>query len=52
MTGPAAGAERETLDGGDAVSRAVRASDGVELHYLCRSTGRSPPWAVVPRCRR
>jgi hypothetical protein len=31
MTGPAADAERETLGGGDAVSRAVRASDGVEL---------------------
>ena len=47
MTGPAADAERETLGGGDAVSQAVRASDGVELHYL-RWCGRpSPPWAVV-----
>jgi acylglycerol lipase len=47
MTGPAADAERETLGGGDAVSRAVRASDGVELHYLRWCSGRSPPWAVV-----
>jgi alpha-beta hydrolase superfamily lysophospholipase len=47
MTGPAADAEQETLGGGDAVSRVVRASDGVQLHYLCWSTGRSPPWAVV-----
>jgi alpha-beta hydrolase superfamily lysophospholipase len=47
MTGRAADAEQGTLGGGDAVSRAVRASDGVQLHYLCWSTGRSPPWAVV-----
>jgi acylglycerol lipase len=47
MTGPAAGAERKTLDGGDAVSRAVRASDGVELHYLRWCSGRTPPWATV-----
>jgi alpha-beta hydrolase superfamily lysophospholipase len=47
MTGPTADAERETLGGGDAVSRAVRASDGVELHYLRWCSGRSPPWAVV-----
>jgi alpha-beta hydrolase superfamily lysophospholipase len=47
MTGPAADAERETLGGGGAVSRAIRASDGVELHYLRWCGGRSPPWAVV-----
>jgi acylglycerol lipase len=47
MTGPTADAERDTLGGGDAVSRAVRASDGVELHCLCWCSGRSPPWAVV-----
>jgi len=47
MTGPAADAERKTLSGGDAVSRAVQASDGVELHYLRWCSGRSPPWAVV-----
>jgi hypothetical protein len=46
MTGPAAGAERETLDGGDAARRAVRASDGVELHHLRWCSGRTPPWAV------
>ena len=34
MTGPAADAERGTLDGGDADSRRARAGDGVELHYL------------------
>jgi len=45
MTGPAA--ERGTLDGGDAASRRVRASDGVELHYLRWSGGPSPPWAVL-----
>jgi hypothetical protein len=43
MTGPAADAERETLGGGDAMSRAVRASDGVELHSLRWCSGRSPP---------
>jgi acylglycerol lipase len=47
MTGPAADAERETLSGGDAVSRTVPASDGVELHHLRWCSGRSPPWAVV-----
>jgi alpha-beta hydrolase superfamily lysophospholipase len=47
MTGPAADAEQEALDGGDAVSGLVRASDGVELHYLRWSSGRSPPWAVI-----
>jgi alpha-beta hydrolase superfamily lysophospholipase len=47
MTGPAAEAERGTLGGGDAVSRHLRASDGVELHYLRWCSGRSPPWAVV-----
>jgi alpha-beta hydrolase superfamily lysophospholipase len=46
MTGPAADAERGTLDGGDAVSRLFQASDGVELHYL-RWSGGPPPWAVV-----
>jgi hypothetical protein len=29
------------------VSRAVRASDGVEPHYLRRCSGRPPPWAVA-----
>ena len=47
MTGPAADAEQGTLDGGDAVSRRVRASDGVELHYLSWCGERSPPWAVI-----
>jgi alpha-beta hydrolase superfamily lysophospholipase len=47
MTGPAADAEREALGGGDAVSRFVRASDGVELHHLRWCSGRSPPWAVL-----
>jgi acylglycerol lipase len=47
MTGPAADAEWETLGGGDAMSRAVRVSDGVELHCLRWCSGRSPPWAVV-----
>ena len=47
MTGPAADAEQGTLDGGDAASRRVRASDGVELHYLRWSGGPSPPWAVL-----
>jgi alpha-beta hydrolase superfamily lysophospholipase len=47
MTGPAADAERETLGGGDAVSRLVQASDGVELHCLRWYGGPSPPWAVV-----
>jgi acylglycerol lipase len=47
MTGPTADAERKTLSGGDGVSRAVQASDGVELHYLRWCSGRSPPWAVV-----
>jgi alpha-beta hydrolase superfamily lysophospholipase len=47
MTGPAADAERGTLDGGDAASRRARASDGVELHYLRWSGGPSPPWAVL-----
>jgi acylglycerol lipase len=47
MTGPGAYAERGTLGGGDAVSRLVRASDGVELHYLRWSSGPSPPWAVM-----
>jgi acylglycerol lipase len=47
MTGPAAGGERYTLDGGDAERRAVRAGDGVELHCLRWCSGRSPPWAAV-----
>jgi acylglycerol lipase len=47
MTGPAADAEPGTLGGGDAVSRLVQASDGVELHCLRWSGGRSPPWAAV-----
>jgi acylglycerol lipase len=47
MTGPAADAEGGTLGGGDAESRFLTASDGVELHYLRWSSGRSPPWAVV-----
>jgi len=36
-----------TLGGGDAVSRFIQASDGVQLHYLCWSGGRRLPWAVV-----
>ena len=36
MNGPAADAEQHTLAGGDAVGRAVRVSDGVELHYSPR----------------
>jgi acylglycerol lipase len=47
MTGPAADAEREALGGGGAESRFLPASDGVDLHYLRWSSGRSPPWAVV-----
>jgi len=47
MTGQDADAERETLGGEDAVSGLVRASDGVELHYLRWCGGRSPPWAVI-----
>ncbi|HEX3212890.1 MAG TPA: alpha/beta fold hydrolase [Actinomycetota bacterium] len=47
MSGPAAGAERDLLGGGDAERRAVRVSDGVELHYLRWCGGHSPPWAVV-----
>jgi alpha-beta hydrolase superfamily lysophospholipase len=47
MTGPTADAEPGTLGGGDAQSRLIRASDGVELHSLRWSSGRSPPWAVV-----
>jgi alpha-beta hydrolase superfamily lysophospholipase len=47
MTGPTAGAEPGTLGGGDAQSRLIRASDGVELHYLRWSSRRSPPLAVV-----
>ena len=35
------------LGDGDAVSRFLTASDGVELHYLRWSSGRSPPWAVL-----
>jgi hypothetical protein len=51
MTGPAADTEREMLGGGDAVSRAIRASDGVELHHLRWCSGRAPPWAVAPTAR-
>jgi alpha-beta hydrolase superfamily lysophospholipase len=47
MTSPAADAERDTLGGGDAASGLVRASDGVELHYLRWGGGRSPSWAVI-----
>jgi alpha-beta hydrolase superfamily lysophospholipase len=47
MTGPAADAEQGILGGGEARSRLVRASDGVELNYLRWSSGRPPPWAVV-----
>jgi len=35
------------LAGGGAESRFLTADDGVRLHYLCWSSGRSPPWAVV-----
>jgi alpha-beta hydrolase superfamily lysophospholipase len=47
MTGPTADAEPGPLDGGDAQSRLIRASDGVELHYLRWSSERRPPLAVV-----
>ena len=47
MTSPAADAERDALGGGDAASGLVRASDGVELHYLRWGSGRSPSWAVI-----
>src|ERR671919_959749 len=40
---PAAGA----LAGRGAESRFLIASDGVNLHYLRWSSGRSPPWAVI-----
>jgi acylglycerol lipase len=40
---PSAGA----LAGRGAESRFFTASDGVNLHYLCWSTGRSPPWAAI-----
>jgi alpha-beta hydrolase superfamily lysophospholipase len=35
------------LAGRGAESRFLTASDGVNLHYLCWSSGRSPPWAVI-----
>ncbi|HEV8652160.1 MAG TPA: alpha/beta fold hydrolase [Actinomycetes bacterium] len=35
------------LGGGDAKSRFLTASDGVDLHCLRWSSGRAPPWAVV-----
>jgi acylglycerol lipase len=47
MTGPAADAARDALDGGGAESRFLTASDGINLHYLRWSSGRSPPRAVV-----
>jgi acylglycerol lipase len=47
MTGAAPDATPGTLGGGDAVSRLVRASDGMELHYLCWSGGLSPRWAAI-----
>jgi acylglycerol lipase len=37
----------DALAGGSAESRFLEASDGVRLHYLRWSSGRSPPWAVV-----
>jgi acylglycerol lipase len=40
---PPAGA----LGGQGAESRFLTASDGVDLHYLRWSSGRSPPWAVI-----
>ena len=40
---PSAGA----LAGRGAESRFLAASDGVDLHYLCWSSGRSPPRAVI-----
>jgi alpha-beta hydrolase superfamily lysophospholipase len=47
MTGPAADAARDALDGGGAESRFLTASDGIKLHYLRWSSGRSPPRAVI-----
>ena len=38
---------RGALAGGGAESRFHTASDGVSLHYLHWSSGRSPPWAVI-----
>jgi acylglycerol lipase len=35
------------LAGRGAESRFLTASDGVDLHYLRWSSGRSPPWAVI-----
>jgi acylglycerol lipase len=35
------------LGGDGAEGRSLMASDGVRLHYLRWSSGRSPPWAVV-----
>ncbi|HEU4396971.1 MAG TPA: alpha/beta fold hydrolase [Actinomycetota bacterium] len=53
MSDPAAGVERGAgslpLEAGArlASDRFLTASDGVKLHYLRWSSGRSPPWAVV-----
>jgi alpha-beta hydrolase superfamily lysophospholipase len=35
------------LAGRGAESRFLTASDGVDLHYLRWSSGRSPPWAII-----
>ena len=40
-----AGVPSGTLGGG--ASRSIRASDGVQLHYLRWSTGGAEPWAAV-----
>jgi acylglycerol lipase len=37
----------DALAGRGGESRFLTANDGVRLHYLCWSTGRSPPWAVI-----
>jgi alpha-beta hydrolase superfamily lysophospholipase len=37
----------DALAGRGGESRFLTANDGVRLHYLCWSSGRSPPWAVI-----
>jgi acylglycerol lipase len=37
----------DALAGRGGESRFLTANDGIKLHYLCWSSGRSPPWAVI-----
>jgi alpha-beta hydrolase superfamily lysophospholipase len=37
----------DALAGQGGESRFLTANDGVRLHFLCWSSGRSPPWAVI-----